>query len=106
AYLLPDFATPAGPAAPSSYRTGRRGRVSFRPASEMNPADAAMCSETKAMLMNMIRTLDHRHREPFLLYHFDGLTVREIANKLNLPASNIQARVRRASEKLRCLLFS
>ena len=58
------------------------------------------------MLMKMIRTLDHRHREPFLLYHFDGLTVREIANKLNLPASNIQARVRRASEKLRCLLFS
>jgi RNA polymerase sigma factor (sigma-70 family) len=71
----------------------------------MNPADAVMLSGTKAMLMKVIRALDHRHRKPFLLYHCAGLTVREIATKLNLPASNIQARIYRANEKLRCLLY-
>jgi RNA polymerase sigma factor (sigma-70 family) len=70
----------------------------------MSPLDALMLSDTRAVLMTMIRTLDSRHRHPLLLHHYSGLKVRQIAAKLNLPVSNIQARLYRAYEKLRRLM--
>jgi len=76
----------------------------FLAENEMSPLDALMLSDTRAVLMTMIRTLDSRHRHPLLLHHYSGLKVRQIAAKLNLPVSNIQARLYRAYEKLRRLM--
>lgn len=76
----------------------------FEARGETSPLDALVMAETRTTLMAMIRTLDHRHREVLLLYFYSGLKVAQIAAKLNLPTSNISARLYRACEKLRRLM--
>jgi RNA polymerase sigma factor (sigma-70 family) len=71
---------------------------------ETTPLDALILAETRTALMAMIRTLDRKHREVLLLYFYSGLKVTQIAAKLNLPVSNISARLCRACGKLRRLL--
>ena len=56
--------------------------------------------------MFLIRTLDHRNRQVLLLRFYSGLKIREIAARLNLPISNVQARLYSAFGKLRHLLYS
>jgi DNA-directed RNA polymerase specialized sigma24 family protein len=61
-------------------------------------------TETRAMLLSMIRKLEHRHQRVLLLNYFHGLTASQIAAKLNLPMSNIAARICSARQKLHSLL--
>src|SRR6185503_4906833 len=60
---------------------------------------------TRAKLMTLIRMLHHRHRQVLLLRYYSGLKFREIAARLNLPISNVQARLESACGKLRRLLY-
>ena len=86
-------------------RSGIVPRSTFLAENERSPLDVLILSDTRATLMSMIRTLDRRNREPLLLYHFSGLKAEQIAAKLRLPVSNIQARLFRAYEKLRRLIY-
>lgn len=72
---------------------------------DTSPLDALILSETRAKLMTLIRMLHHRHRQVLLLRYYRGLKYREIAAILNLPVSNVQARLYRSRAKLIGLLY-
>ena len=80
-------------------------RPVFLAEKETSPLDALILSETRAKLMTLIRMLHHRHRQVLLLRYYSGLKFREIAARLNLPISNVEACLSRAREKLRRLLL-
>src|SRR5207302_10112788 len=88
-----------------SLRQGSTVRPVLLAENETSPLDALILSETRVKLMTLIRTLHHRHRQVLLLRYFSGLKIREIAARLNLPYSNVQARVESARGKLRRLLY-
>ena len=71
---------------------------------DTSPLDALILSETRANMMNLVRMLHHRHRQVLLLRYYSGLKFREIAALLNLPVSNVQARLYSARGKLIGLL--
>jgi RNA polymerase sigma factor (sigma-70 family) len=100
---FPRSSFPPAPS-PMPTRNSVTAKSIFLAVNDTSPLDALILSDTRATLMSMIRTLDRRHRQPLLLYHFNGLKVHQIASRLNLPVSNIQARLYRAHEKLRRLL--
>jgi len=88
-----------------ALRRGSAVRPVFLAENDISPLDAMILSETRVKLMILIRTLNHRHRQVLLLRYFGGLKIREIAARLNLPYSNVQARLESASGKLRRLLY-
>jgi len=77
----------------------------FLAENDTSPLDALILSETRAKLMTLIRMLHHRHRQVLLLRYYSGLKFREIAARLNLPISNVYARLDSACGMLRRLLF-
>src|SRR5437879_5246865 len=77
----------------------------FLAENDTSPLDALILLETRVKLMTLIRTLHHRHRQVLLLRYFSGLKIREIAARLNLPYSNVQARLYSAFGRLRRLLY-
>jgi RNA polymerase sigma factor (sigma-70 family) len=77
----------------------------FPAENETSPLDALIRSETRAKLMTLIRTLDHRNRQVILLRYYSNFKIRQIAARMNLPISNVQARLYRACESLRRLLY-
>jgi len=89
-----------------SRRHGNAIKSVFLAENETSPLDALILSETRVKLMTLVRTLDHRNRQALLLRYYSGLKIREIAAWLNLPISNVQARIYRACEQLlRRLLY-
>src|SRR6266480_3460189 len=80
-------------------------RPVFLAENETSPLDALILSETRVKLMALMRTLHHLHRQVLLLRYFSGLKIREIAARLNLPYSNVQARLCSAFGRLRRLLY-
>ena len=76
----------------------------FLAENETSPLDALILSETRANMMILVRMLHHRHRQVLLLRYYSGLKYREIAAILNLPVSNVQARLYSARGKLIGLL--
>jgi RNA polymerase sigma factor (sigma-70 family) len=89
----------------NTLRRGSAVGLIFLAENETSPLDALILSETRVKLMSLIRTLHHRHRQVLLLRYFSGLKIREIAARLNLPYSNVQARLYSAFGKLRSLLY-
>src|SRR5438132_1182683 len=77
----------------------------FLAENETSPLDALILSETRVKLMALMRTLHHRHRQVLLLRYFSGLKIREIATRLNLPYSNVQACLCRSCAKLHRLMY-
>src|SRR6266480_5272214 len=89
----------------NTLRRGSAVRPVFLAENETSPLDALILSETRVKLMTLMRTLHHRHRQVLLLRYFSGLKIREIAARLNLPYSNVQARLYSAFGRLRRLLY-
>ena len=56
------------------------------------------------MLPRALSQLSDGHREAFLLYHVQELSVAEVANVLNLPEGTVKSRLFAARQKLRALL--
>ena len=77
----------------------------FLAENDTSPLDALILSETRVKLMTLIRMLHHRHRQVLLLRYYSGLKFREIAARLNLPISNVYARLDSACGMLRRLLY-
>jgi DNA-directed RNA polymerase specialized sigma24 family protein len=52
----------------------------------------------------VLAQLSREHRETFLLYHVQGLSVREVAAVLDVPAGTVKSRLFMARQRLRELL--
>ena len=78
--------------------------IAYLAENERSPLDAMVLKETRAMLLSIIRRLEHPHQQVLILHYFRGLTAPQIAAKLNLPVSNIAARICGARQKLHRLL--
>ena len=60
--------------------------------------------ELKRMLESGLKDLDPKYREPLVLYHFEELEYREIAEVLRVPIATVGVRIKRGRETLKKLL--
>ncbi len=63
--------------------------------------DEAGRRETKEMLEQGLAKLDPKYREPLVLYYFEELGYREIADVLRIPISTVGVRLNRGRELLK-----
>ena len=56
------------------------------------------------ILDKYLNTLDQKHREPLVLYFYEEMDYKEIADILQIPTSTVGVRISRAKEKLKDLL--
>ena len=68
------------------------------------PADSVHYPAQDVDVRALIETLPDRLRQPFLLYHYAGLPVREVANLLGRPEGTIKADLHQARARLRTAL--
>jgi len=61
-------------------------------------------AELKAAFLRMIYSLPEPYREALVLTEFDGLTQRELAERLNISLSGAKSRVQRARRQLKAML--
>jgi len=73
---------------------------------EQNITDSNMNFEIALCLKPMINNLPEKYREVLILYEYENLTQKEIAEKLNLSVSGVKSRIQRAREKLKQMLLS
>ena len=71
------------------------------PARLPSPLQAAEAEELKARLWEAIGTLSDELREVFLLYTFQGLKYREIADLLHIPLGTVMSRLHGARRRIR-----
>ncbi len=71
------------------------------PARLPSPLQAAEAEELKARLWSAIETLSDELREVFLLYTFQGLKYREIADLLDIPLGTVMSRLHGARRRIR-----
>ena len=88
--------------------TRRRKRVGPAPAQEPRyegpgPLDLNVRSERAERLHSALEQLPDKYREILLLYHFEHLKYREIADALDLPIGTVMNRIFRARGRLRDL---
>jgi len=69
-----------------------------------NPEQQCRSSELADRTAHLIELLSPLLREALQLREFEGLTIREIANRLGLPEGTVKARISRARTKLRHLV--
>jgi RNA polymerase sigma-70 factor (ECF subfamily) len=70
-------------------------------------ADEGAAQELEAILLrSVLAQLSREHHETFLLYHVQGLSVREVAAVLEVPAGTVKSRLFIARQRLRELLQS
>ena len=80
-------------------RTGRE-RKALRAVGAPSPDDAHYPAQD-VDVRALIQSLPDRLRQPFLLYHYGGFPVREVASLLNRPEGTIKADLHQARARLR-----
>jgi RNA polymerase sigma-70 factor (ECF subfamily) len=65
------------------------------------PAQALTNREASEVVMEAIRGLPARYREPFVLRHLQGWSYRQIAETMGLPVDTVETRLVRARRLLR-----
>ena len=68
------------------------------------PTPIVQTSERSVELTVEIMKLPPKLKEVIILYYYQQMTTREIADVLNIPQSTVTTRLKRAKEKLRFLL--
>ncbi|QDT67473.1 ECF RNA polymerase sigma factor RpoE [Planctomycetes bacterium MalM25] len=68
------------------------------------PDLAALHNERSVDVRNAVAGLDSSYRQPLLLAFFEGLTHREIADRLDEPLGTVKSRVRAAIQTLKAKL--
>lgn len=69
-----------------------------------DPGKVVVEKETGKMIRDALEHLSDRQRDVFVLYHYEGLKVREIAEALGIAEGTVKIHQHRAMEKLRELL--
>jgi RNA polymerase sigma-70 factor (ECF subfamily) len=87
------------------YRTTRK--TSELPESLLAepPTDSAEACELKDALRQMIEGLPDAYREAIMLTEFEGLTQKELADRLGISLSGVKSRVQRARGQLKQMLL-
>lgn len=65
------------------------------------PEDAMHRAQVREQIEKHLAELDVKYREPLVLYYFQELDYKEIAEILRLPVATVGVRLRRAREKLK-----
>ena len=73
-------------------------------ASDQSAEDFAVRRETIELLHNSLRKLSKRQQEVVCLYHFDGMTLHQIANYLHLSYSTVRESLESGLRELRAKL--
>lgn len=81
----------------------RRDHASLDDATDV-PDDRAHCELEAVLLRRAVAQLSPEHRETFLLYHVQGLSVSEAAIILGVPAGTVKSRLFVTRQRLRELL--
>lgn len=68
------------------------------------PAPIVQTSEESVELTIAIMKLPPKLKEVIILYYYQQMTTREVADVLNIPQSTVSTRLRKAKEKLKFLL--
>jgi RNA polymerase sigma-70 factor (ECF subfamily) len=68
------------------------------------PADDAEMEGLKAAFRRMIYSLPDQYRDALVLTEFDGLTQKELAERLGISVSGVKSRVQRGRAKLKEML--
>jgi RNA polymerase sigma-70 factor (ECF subfamily) len=84
-------------------KTGRERRA-LRAVSAVPAREAVHYPAQDVDVRALIATLPDRLRQPFLLYHYAGLPVREVASLLGRPEGTIKADLHQARARLRSAL--
>ena len=71
------------------------------PLSSGGPEEDADAEELRSLLDRHIVMLDPKYREPLVLYYFEQMDYREIADVLRIPVSTVGVRLLRGREALR-----
>lgn len=79
--------------------------LSEAPALLEEPGDDDIVNELIPSIKAMVDSLPADYREALLLTEYQGLTQRELAEKLGLSLSGAKSRVQRAREKLKTMLL-
>lgn len=66
--------------------------------------EGANRKELRAALDSKLAALDPKYREPLVLYYYEELEYREIADVLKIPVSTVGVRLRRGREMLKKLM--
>jgi RNA polymerase sigma-70 factor (ECF subfamily) len=74
------------------------------PAGLVSPAATAMQQELAAVVAELLTQLADVQRKTFLLHHYEGLTLPEVADAMDTSLPTTKSRLRLAKEKLRYLL--
>jgi RNA polymerase sigma-70 factor (ECF subfamily) len=70
------------------------------PANEL-PTDRKLEADERARLVwSMIQTLPAKYRVPLVLFHYEGMSYKEIADTLALSLSAVETRIHRAKKQL------
>ena len=97
-------------AAVDAGRANMRNRRVVRPGNDVlevlrvagpSPAEAAILSEQQRLVLEAIRGLPRRYREPFVLRHVENWSYRRIGAHLSLPVNTVETRLVRARRLLR-----
>ena len=84
-------------------RTGRERRA-LRAVSAASPGDPVFHPAQDVDVRALIQSLPERLRQPFLLYHYAGFPVRDVATMLGRPEGTVKADLHRARARLRAAL--
>jgi len=76
-------------------------RSGFGPSAVIEPAEPTLAREQAEVLHDEINRLPKSFRLPVVLCYFEGLTLDEVARRLQWPAGTVRSRLARARHKLR-----
>jgi RNA polymerase sigma-70 factor, ECF subfamily len=74
------------------------------PAGLVSPAATAMQQELATVVAELLTQLADVQRKTFLLHHYEGLTLTEVADAMDTSLPTTKSRLRLAKDKLRYLL--
>ena len=69
-----------------------------------SPEESVLLVERAQRLLQMVDRLPEKHRLPVLLMYYQGMTEREVAAILQLPATTVKSRLHAARRRLRTMI--
>lgn len=68
---------------------------------EDTPEESALRGESDQTVRDAIKSLPERYRASLVLFHFSGMSIKEISSALGRPENTVKSDLRTAREKLR-----
>lgn len=75
--------------------------VDYNTAESKDPLESYLEGEVQRAVWNAVRTLPDKQKIPILLYYFQSVPVKEIAQVLHIPKGTVLSRLAKARENLK-----